>query len=220
MFTNYIKVALRNLRRHKLYSLIIILGLAIGLTACILILLYLQWELSYDRWNEKADRIYQIALHGILGENEFDFVVSCAPIGQTLVNEFPEVESATRIRNYGYPVLRYQDKVLSEERFFRADTSFFDIFAVHFIMGDPGTCLKEPNSVVLTESTWRKYFGSENPIGKILNSDNRTDWKVTAVIKDFPKNSHFHPDFLASFSTNLGDQNIWVSNNYHTYILL
>ncbi|MBU0711903.1 ABC transporter permease [bacterium] len=220
MIKNYLKVALRNISRHKVYSFINILGLAIGLTACILILLYLQYELSYDRWNDKADRIYRIALHGILGENEFNGSVACAPLAKTLIAEFPEVESTARIRTYGYPVLRYNEKVFSEELFYHVDSTFFDVFTIEFLMGDPKTCLSEPNTVVLTELMMKKYFGDEDPIGKIINSDNRTDWKVTGVIKDFPKNSHFHPDFLASFLNNEGDQNIWVSNNYSTYVLL
>ena len=221
MLKNYLKVALRNMSRHKVYSFINIFGLAIGLTACILILLYLQWELSYDRWNEKADRIYRVALHGILGENEFNGSVTCAPLAKTLMTEFPEVESAARIRNYGFPVLRYNDKVFSEELFYHVDSTFFDVFTIEFLMGDPGTCLSEPNTVVLTESMMKKYFGDENPMGKSLNADNRVDWKVTGVVRDFPKNSHFHLDFLSTF-VNYGDANspVWVSNNFHTYVLL
>ncbi|MBN2601937.1 MAG: ABC transporter permease [Candidatus Marinimicrobia bacterium] len=220
MIINYFKVALRNMSRHKVYSFINILGLAIGLTACLLILLYLQWELSYDHWNKNADRTYRVALSGMLGENEFNGSVSCAPLARTLVAEFPEVENAVRLRNFGFPVLRYNDKVFSEEQFFRSDSTFFDIFSAEMIMGDPKTSLVQPFSLVLTESMRRKYFGDEDPMGKIINSDNRTDWKVTGVIRDFPENSHFHPDFLASFTGNEGDNNIWVSNNYHTYVLL
>ena len=220
MIINYFKVALRNMSRHKVYSFINILGLAIGLTACILILLYLQWELSYDRWNEKADRIYRVGIHGILGENEFNGTVACAPLAKTLMADYPEVESAARIRNYGFPVLRYKDKVFSEEKYFYADTTFFDIFSITFIMGDSKTCLSESNTLILTESMWHKYFGEENPIGKIINSDNRRDWKVTAVIKDFPENSHFHPDFLARNPYRDADEDMWVSNNFHTYVLL
>lgn len=220
MIKNYFKVALRNMSRHKVYSFINILGLAIGLTACILILLYLQYELSYDRWNAKADRIYRVALHGILGENEFNGAVACAPMAKTLMAEFPEVESAARIRNYGFPVLRYKDKVFSEERYYYADTTFFDIFSIEFIMGNAATCLSEPQTIVLTESMWRKYFGDEDPIGKIINSDNQNDWKVTAVIKDFPENSHFHPDFLANNPYEDADRDLWISNNFYTYVLL
>jgi len=206
--------------RHKVYSLINVLGLAIQSNPIDPVGFFIPAELSYDRWNEKADRIYRVALYGILGENEFGGSVACAPIARTLVAEFPEVEDAARVRNFGFPVLRYKDKVFSEERFFRADSTIFNIYSAKFIMGNPRTCLTQPYSVVLTESMWKKYFGDENPMGKVINSDNRTDWKVTGVIKDFPKNSHFHPDFFASFTGREGDNDIWVSNNYHTYVLL
>ncbi len=220
MFKNYFKVAIRNMIHHKVYSVINIIGLAIGLSACILILLYLQYELSYDRWNSKADRIYRAALHGIIGENEFNGSVCCAPLAKTLVAEFPEVENATRIRSYGFPVLRYGDKAFSEELFYHVDSTFFDVFSMEFLLGDSKTCLLEPNSVVITESMANKYFGDENPIGKILNADRRRDWKVTGVIRDFPKNSHFHLDFLAYNHYQDANSDIWVSNNFHTYVLL
>ena len=221
MIKNYFTVAYRNMLRHKGYSLINITGLAIGLAACILILLYLSYELSYDDFWENSDRIYRPVLNGILGEDEFNMAVTCAPLAQALINEFPEVEMVARVRGYGYPVLRYGDKVFSEERFFHADSNFFEIFGIRFILGDSKTALTKPNTVVITESMRRKYFGEENPIGKTLNADNRRDWEVTGVIPDFPPNSHFHFDFLASF-VNYGDADnpVWVSNNFHTYIRL
>jgi putative ABC transport system permease protein len=118
MLFNYFKIALRNLIKYKSFSLINITGLAIGIASCVLILLFVKDELSYDRYHEKADRIYRVHTEGRLGDNEFRMAVSPAPLAFTLVEEFPEVEAAFRIRNYGFPVFRYGDKAFSEERVF------------------------------------------------------------------------------------------------------
>ncbi len=221
MIGNYFKIALRNLIRQKGYSFINIAGLAIGVACCILITLYVTDELGYDRHHEKAERVYRIILRGMLGTNEFNQTVTCAPLGETLVCEFPEVEVSTRFRSYGFPVIRYQDKVFSEEKFFWADSSFFDVFTVPFILGNPKTALTQPNTVVLTRSTAKKYFGDENPLGKQMNADNLRDYLVTGVVEDVPHNSHLHFDFLASLMSYAPtlDQT-WINNNFCTYIVL
>jgi putative ABC transport system permease protein len=221
MLKNYMKIALRNLLKYKAYSFINIMGLAIGVASCILILLFVQDELSYDRFHEKADRIYRVALLGSLGNNQFNGAVTAPPLGEALVRNYPEVESATRIRNYGFPVIRYGDKVFSEERFFWADSTFFEVFSFEFIKGDKYSALKEINTVVITESIAKKYFGGEDPVGKLLNSDNRRDYKISGVIKDFPENSHMHFDFIAalgSYPDSRSDQ--WFNNSFYTYIVL
>jgi len=139
-------------------------------------------------------------------------------MAKALVDEFPEIEAAARIRNFGFPVFRYEDKVFSEERVFWVDGSFFDVFTCRFVNGDPENALENPRTIVLTESMARKYFGEENPIGKTLNSDNRRDYQVTGVVEDVPRNSHFHYDFLASVSTYPDSRSpVWISNNYFTY---
>ncbi|HVO75020.1 MAG TPA: ABC transporter permease [Ignavibacteriaceae bacterium] len=219
MIKNYFKVAFRNLIKYRGYSFINILGLAIGITCCLLILLYVLDELSFDKYNEKYNRIYRVAVYGLLGTNEFNGAVSSAPLAETLLREYPEVEQATRIQTFGYPVIRYKDKVFSEEKFYWADSTFFNVFTAHFIKGDPRTALTEPNTVVITESMMKKYFGNEDPVGKTINSDKRKDYEVTAVIKDFPKNSHFHFDFIGSLSSYNDDQE-WLSENVYTYIVL
>ncbi|MCK5641450.1 MAG: ABC transporter permease, partial [Gammaproteobacteria bacterium] len=133
----------------------------------------------------------------------------------------PEVTTATRLRNFGFPVFRYEDKVYSEERVFWVDQSFFDVFTVSFLEGDPRTALAQPNSIVLTRSMALKYFGDENPIGKSLNADRSRDYLITGIIEDTPRNSHFHYDFLASLSTYEDSRSpIWVSNSYHAYFVL
>ncbi len=221
MFSNHIKIALRNLTRFKAYSAINIIGLAVGMSCCILILLYVFDELSYDRFHENAGRIYRIAVNGTLGDNTFNAAVSPPTLRNALINDYPEVVSAARVKNFGFPVLRYGDKVFSEEKFFWVDSSFFDVFSVEFVRGNPKTALTLPETVVLTERMAKKYFGKEDPVGKLINSDNRRDYKVTGVVKEFPENSHFHFDFLASLSSyDFVDQQGWLSNDYYTYFLL
>lgn len=222
MFKNYFRIAFRNLFKHRGFSLINIIGLTVGLTCCLLILLFIKDELSYDKYNDNSERIYRVELHGRISDSNFNLAVSCAPIGQTLRNEMPEVENFVRIRVGGIPVIRYKDKVFSEDRFFWADSTLFDVFTLPFIKGNPKTALVKPQSVVLSESMANKYFGSDDPLGKILNMDNRIDYIVTGVIKDIPKNSHFHFDFVGSLTSYPGimqDQN-WLSNNQYTYLLL
>jgi putative ABC transport system permease protein len=221
MFINYLKIAFRNLKKNKGYSFINISGLAVGIACCIVILLFIQNEFSYDKYNKNYDRIYRVRLDAKISNNELNTAESCAPCGPTFVQEIPEVENFTRIRNFGFPVMRYKDKAFSEEKFFWVDSTFFDVFTVHFIEGNPKTALSQPNSVVITESTARKYFGNEDPMGKMLNSDNRRDYLVTGVIDDFPVNSSFHFDFLASLSSyQVQNDHMWLSNNYYTFILV
>ncbi|MGA7837530.1 MAG: ABC transporter permease [Ignavibacteriaceae bacterium] len=222
MIKNYIRIAIRNLFKHRGFSLINIIGLTVGLTCCFLILLFVRDELSYDRYNTKADNIYRVNLHGRISDSDFNMAVSCAPIGPTLNHEIPEVKNFTRLYKAGIPVIRYKDKVFSEDRFLWADSTFFDIFTLPFIKGNPQTALVKPQSVVLTESMAKKYFGNDDPIGKLLNMDNRIDYIVTGVIKDVPKNSHFHFDFLGSLTSyqNIMQDQRWLSNNLYSYVLL
>jgi len=221
MFKNYVKIALRNFLKQKGFSLINIFGLAVGVACCLMIVLYVFDELSFDRYHEKAKQIYRVGIDGFINNTSFQGVVTCSPMAQALVREFPEVTAATRLRNFGFPVFRYGDKVYSEERVFWVDQSFFDVFTVTFLRGDMTTALAEPTTIVLTRSMALKYFGDENPVGKTLNADNRRDYLVTGVVDDPPRNSHFHYDFLASLSTYEDSRNpIWVSNNYYTYFVL
>jgi len=221
LFSNYFKIATRNLLKYKSFSFINITGLAIGIASCVLILLFVQDELSFDRHNEKADRIYRINVDGRLAENEFHMAVTCSPMAFTLLEDFPEVEAVTRMRNYGFPIYRYGERAFSEERVYWADSTFFDVFTVKFLEGDHKTALNNPEGLVLTESMRKKYFGNDKAVGKIINSDRRVDYMVTAVIEDFPLTSHFHPDFLAGLARyDDSRDNRWVSNNFYTYVVL
>lgn len=221
MWLSYIKIAFRSLIKQRLYASINIAGLAIGVTTCILILMFVRYEQSYDRFVPQAENIYRLNLEGKLGDNSFSMTNSTAPAGPTMLAEYPEVVNYVRIRNTGFPVFRYEDKVFSEEHVFTADSSIFEVFGLTLVQGDPKTALTQPFSLVLTEKMARKYFGDENPIGKRINSDNRMDLNVTGIVKELPHNSHWHFDFLGAMSTMDDSRSTqWLSNNFFTYLQL
>jgi putative ABC transport system permease protein len=216
MFKNYLKIALRNIIRHKGHSFINIAGLAIGMAVCILILLWVQHELSYDKFHEKADNIYRV-----IQERS---PVTPTPLAPTLKKEIPEVIHATRYRWVGSPLIKYGEKSFSDEKLYLVDPSFFDIFSFKFLKGDPASSLNNSFSAVLTEKTAQKYFGDEDPIGKFLLVDNRLVVKVTGVIENVPQESHIQFDLLSPFEfirylwrANINDWK-WVS--HRAYVLL
>ena len=221
MLRNYLKIAVRNFIGHPGFSIINVLGLAVGIACCLLILLFVRDERSFDRHNKQIDRIYRVGLNGFINNTAIESVVTSAPMAKALVEEIPEIAAATRMRSFGFPVFRYGDKVFSEERVLWVDGSFFDVFTVPFIAGDPRTALAKPLTIVLTRSMARKYFGAEGPLGKVLNADGRRDYVVTGLVEDPPRNSHFHYDFLAAVETYDDSRSpVWVNNNYYTYFLL
>jgi putative ABC transport system permease protein len=221
MLKNYFTTAIRNILKNRVYSLLNITGLAIGVMAFIMIMLYVRYELSFDKYSSNSNQIYRVATRGSLN-GDFEMVASPAPVGAAFVEEIPGVINFTRVRNFGFPVIRYNEKVFSEERWFSADSSFFEVFDISLIQGDAKTALREPNTVVITKSTAERYFGSEDPMGKVFNSDKRRDYVVTGVVENPPANTHFHYDFLASLMTypEAANDPIWVSNNFYTYLLL
>jgi len=221
MFKNYIKVAFRNFRAHKAHSLINITGMAIGIACCLLIVLYVYDELRYDGYHENADRIYRVVLDTRVAGDELHGPVTPAPMAQTLLEDFPTVEYATRIYKPGGDYLvRSEDQFFNEPRFFYADSSLFEVLSIRFIQGNPLTALVEPNTVVLTESTAKKYFGDSDPLDRIIVANNM-DLRVTGVTVDPPSFTHFHFDFIASFIT-LSDSRRtgWFPLNWYTYIVL
>lgn len=225
MFKNYFVTALRNIRKHKGYSFINIAGLAIGMACCILIIIFIMTELGYDKFHAKADRIYRLALDATLGERIINMPVSNNPAGPTLVRDYPEVENAVRLNSWrARTSLTYQGLQFYEDGIFFADQSFFSVFSFPLIKGDPETALQLTNTMVLTESAAEKYFGTDDPMGKVLKANNQTDYTVTGVCRDVPQNSHFHFDMLASFETQFAQnrrmENIWLNFNNHVYLLL
>jgi len=227
MLKNYIKIALRNLRRNKLYSVLNITGLAIGITCCMLILLYVQDELSYDRFHEKSTRIYRATTHFVLKDRIMDFASTAHVQGPMFKEEYPEVENYVRFNSYGSRrMIRYEDVSYAEEKFIWVDNSVFDVFSFNLIKGNPKEALTKPNMVVITEDIAEKYFGDQDPIGKNLRIHNDELYMVTGIVENIPTNSHIRPDFLASFITldlqPTGNAAADLVNNvdYYTYLLL
>lgn len=195
MFQNYLKVAFRNMMRHKVFSFINIAGLAIGMAICVLILLWVQDELSYDRFHENADNIYRISMN----DKNYGVVwpVVSIPVGPALKDGYPEIKDAVRWRDFSNLVTRDEKKFDVIGAY--ADPSFFNIFSFPFIQGNPLTALSEPSSIVISESMAKKFFGSEDPLGKGLKLNNDFDVTVTGVFEDMPQNSHLSLDFLTPF---------------------
>jgi putative ABC transport system permease protein len=222
MFQNYLKLAVRNIMKYKFFSAINILGMSIGIAACLLLTLYVVDELSYDRFHTDADRIYQVGLHGKIGGQDIMTSTTCPPMAEALVKEVPGVDEATRIANFwGAPSMKYEDKVFTEEKVFYADSNFFSFFTYQVLEGDVKTALLEPNSAVLTKSIAGKYFGSESPLGKLVTIGGDKTYKVTAVTRDAPLNSHFIYNILLSSSS--GEHlrsDAWLNNYLQTYFKL
>ncbi len=223
MFRNYLKTAWRNIRKNKLFSAINILGLSIGMALCFIIMLYVQDELSYDRFNKNADNIARIVFQADINGGKINESVSMPPVAQIMKKDFPEVQDATRLLAFGGSKIIYKDKTFKDDRFAFADPNFFSIFTLPMIEGDAKTALLEANTVVITQSTATKYFGEENAIGKTitLKLNNNQPYKVTGVIKDIPVNSHFHFDMFGSMTGWAeAKSDSWLFGGYHTYLLL
>ncbi|MDN3655932.1 ABC transporter permease [Ferruginibacter paludis] len=223
MIKNYFKIAWRNLWRNKAFSAINILGLAIGIATCLIIMLFVNNELSFDRYNTKADRIFAVSFQGNIQGEKMNEGTVMPPVAQTLKADYPEVEASTRLRNFGTPKITVGNKSFKEDAFAFVDANFFQVFTLPLIAGDEATALREPNTVVLTKAMAHKYFGDEDPIGKVitLNGDKNTVLKVTGMINEVPVNSNFHFEIFASMS-GLAEAGVddWMRSNFHTYLLL
>lgn len=221
MFRNYLKVAFRNLWKNKGYSAINIFGLAVGLATCLLIILFVWDELSFDRFHEKANRIYRVDSDIKFGGSALRIAVSSDPMGATLKRDYPQVEQYTRIyASSGAKLLKKDDAYLNEEKIAYADSTFFDVFSFPLVSGNPRTALNDPNTAVVSESAAIKYFGTTQAIGKVIETNDNVNYKVTAVMKDMPKNSHFIFDVLLSMDNVQYDMGNYLSHNFHTYIVL
>ena len=223
MFYNFLKVALRNIKRHKVFSAINLLGLAIGLACSILIALFVMDELSYDRFHEHSDEIYRIAMKGEIQGKDLEGVTTGSSVGQTMVSEIPQVTKSLRLFNFfgdGTSVKCGNRKFLEKDLIF-TDSTFFDIFSFQLKEGDPEHVLNRPNTVILTESTARRYFGSTQVMGKSIEIEGE-EFLITGIAEDCPQNSHFHFDLLASMvSLDVSQSTSWLSNDMsYTYVQL
>ncbi len=221
MIKNYFKIAFRSLWKNKGYSAINIFGLAVGLATCLLIMLYVTDELSFDKYNEKADRIYRVDGDIQFGGNHFILAVSQDPMGPTLKKDYPAMEQYTRFRGYGGFLVKKGAENLREDRVIYVDSTLFDVFTLPIISGDGKTALVAPKSVVITEKIARKYFNSTDVVGQSFIMNDTSNYKITAVIKNIPRQSHFNFDFFVSMSSlEESRQNNWISSNFNTYIVL
>jgi len=223
MLRNYLKTALRNLWKRKSFSLINIVGLAIGMAVSFLILLYVLNEVTYDRFHENYDNIYRIATKLDAQGRHFEVGSVPAPLGPALVDQFPEVVRTARLRESASQIIASEEKLFEEERIFHADPDLFDVFTIPIVRGNPESWLQVPFQLVITEEMAEKYFGDADPIGKTVKVDNQYTYTVTGVVKKMPENSHFKFNMIGSLSTLeqiWGDLNLWMGFNYATYILL
>lgn len=223
MLTNYLKVALRNLQKQRFYAGINIIGLSIGISCCLLISLFVWDELSYDQFNENADRIYRVHSDINFGGKREIYAVSQAPLAAALREEIPEVETACRFRKWGNRLLRREGtkQNYNEEKVVWADNEIFDVFTLPLVEGDKNNLLKQPNTIVLSESAAQRHFGQQNAVGRNMILDNETPVKVTGVFKDIPAASHFHYDFFLSMADlDEAKSPVWVSHNFNTYLVV
>lgn len=224
MLKNYIKSSLRNIKKHKWYSLINVAGLTIGMTCFILIFLYVRYEFSYDRFHKNANNIYRVLVQTretYRGKSQV--TVTPGPLAKAMTDEFPEVLKALKI-TAGSREMRYKDNRFAENRVYYADPSFLEIFNFPLLAGDQQTALAEPNCLIISKDMNEKYFGQESPIGKTVQVG-KEDYKITGVLENIPGNSHFRFDFLSSFASLVklnGQDQIyrWNSWSYRTYVLL
>jgi putative ABC transport system permease protein len=223
MIKNYFKIAFRNLLKHKSTSFINIFGLAIGMGCCLLIMLFVKDEFSYDRFHQQPGNIYRVVKDFVNDDGtRLPDATTPPALAPAMQKDIPEIASVTRIfPGWGRKFLfQYGGKKFLEEKIYRVDSSFFDVFTFPFIKGNPGSSFKELNSILLTESAARKYFGDEEPVGKVISSE-LGELMVTGILKDVPENSHFHFDFLISIKKIGGNINTdWDFYNFYTYIKL
>jgi putative ABC transport system permease protein len=223
MIKNYLKIAWRNLVKNKTFSLINISGLASGLACFILIALYVADELSYDRYNDKAGRIYRINADIVFGGNKLHLAVASDPMGAALKKDYPQVEEYVRFySSNGSKLVKKGNDFIRENNVAHADSTLFNVFTLPAVAGDTRIALNEPNTVVISESTAKKYFGTTDAIGKTIETDDegKTLYKVTAVIKDIPHNSHFNFDMIFSMDNVDYQWGNFLSHNHQTYLLL
>jgi putative ABC transport system permease protein len=224
MLKNYIKIAFRNILKHKGHAFINIAGLAIGMAVCILITLWVIDELSFDRFHDRADRIYRLICDANVGGNALLIPISNAPAAPAMVSDFPEIAAAARIDETQNIAVQHGSAQFLEKDIFYGDNDIFKIFSFPIIRGDAQSPLAAPYTLVISEEIAEKYFGDSNPIGQTFRFDNEDEYTITAVMANIPSNSQLQFNMLASFETlyaeNPEQMNQWISFTYYTYVLL
>lgn len=223
MFVNYLIVAIRNLKKQKFYTLINIMGLSIGLTCFLLIMLFVSHEISYDQHHSDANRIYRIDFSGTINGNEFVTALMCAPGAAAMKADYPEVADAFRFRTTGnwFVKRKGEQTTFKEEKVINADPNFFTFWDIPLLYGDPETCLSRPRTLVMDRTTATKIFGETNPVGEMVILDNHLNYEVTGVYEDFPDNSHFqHNILLTMLDREDAESPVWMSFNFNTYLKL
>ena len=224
MFKNYLKINIRNLLRHKSSSLINILGLAVGMACCILILLWVADELSYDRFHANADHIFRVIQDIQFTDNQTKWAITQGALGKSLKSDVPEIVNVTRIFELGrfwQPLIKQNENQFYENALFAADSSLFEMFSFHLIRGNPRTVLNDRHSIVITEKMAAKYFGAADPMGKTLRLNNQYDFQVSGVLQNIPHNSSLQFDFLVpyEFGKELGFEiEQWDNSQIVTFI--
>ena len=226
MFKNYLKIAFRNIIKQKLYSIITVIGLAVGITCCLLIMLYVKQELSYDTFYPNTDNIYRIGHSVIRSTRTGVSAAAPTPLAPALKAEYPEIEHITRIYFDSQVLFEYEEKQIYEENVIYADPDFFYVFPFRILKGDPSRLLDTPQSMVITSSMAEKYFGDEDPVGKSLQINKQYNFLVTGVMENVPVNSHYHFDFVISFlAKNEQNFGLWLNlwtgfTTLYTYAVL
>ncbi|MCR8559780.1 ABC transporter permease [Mucilaginibacter sp. BJC16-A38] len=228
MIKNYLLIAFRNLKKNKAFSFINIVGLAIGMAAGLLIIQYVVFELSYDNFHVKKERVFRVSQDRYNnGKLSTQWAAGAFAVGSKFKANFPEIEDFVKVVGAGSVLATYQDQRITLDKVYFAGNSFFNIFSYQMVSGDPKTALLEPFSVVITETNAKKLFGTANPIGKLLSFGYNDPVKITGVIKDFPVNTHFKTDVLLSYATLLkfvgpknDIDNAWRNDGALTYVLL
>ncbi len=222
MFKNLFKHSLRAMNRQKGYVAINVLGLAIGIACSLVIILFVVHEVSFDKFNEKGDRIYRLVLNGKIGGQELKVSSSASPMGPTMLREFAEVEDFVRLNSWGQTILKNGNQSFIEKDFVEADSSFFNIFSIPLLSGEKKSVLNASHTLVLSATTAKKIFGLENPMDKLLKvGDDTVMYRVTGVMADVPETSHLKVSVIGSFMTNKrANDNEWTSNSFNTYLLL
>jgi putative ABC transport system permease protein len=219
MLKNLLKTAVRHIRKHSGYSILNIVGLTLGISSALFLIIYVSDELSYDRYHENADRIYRVSAKITETDDQFTWNVAQIPMGPQVVQDYPEVQSFVRFINMPRAAYKFEDKEYIEENFYYVDSTLFDIFTYKVLKGEVKSAIKDPGKIVLSETVAARYFGDADPVGKTLTTGTTT-FEVTGVIEDVPSNSHFRFDAVSARNNLPKQLGTWGNFGVFTYLLL